>query len=96
VNAVTGFNYTKDEIMKAAERVWNLERLFNLKAGIKPEDDKLPDRFLKVPIPKGPKKGNVVPLSKLLQYYYRARGWDTRGYPTEEKIKELGLDFCKI
>ncbi|CAC11939.1 probable aldehyde ferredoxin oxidoreductase [Thermoplasma acidophilum] len=96
VNAVTGFKYTKEEIMKAAERVWNLERLFNLKAGIKPEDDKLPERFLKVPLPKGPKKGNVVPMQKLLQDYYGARGWDSRGYPTEEKIKELGLEFYKL
>ncbi len=93
INSVTGFNYSKDEIMEAAERNWNLERLFNLKAGIKPEDDKLPERFLKEPIPKGPNKGKVVPLKDLLNDYYRARGWNERGIPKKDTIKRLKLDF---
>jgi aldehyde:ferredoxin oxidoreductase len=96
INAVTGFNYTKEELMEAAERNWNLERLFNLKAGIKPAQDTLPERFLTQGIPKGPKKGTTVPLKSLLADYYGARGWNKDGYPTDEKIKSLGLDFYNL
>ncbi len=96
INAVTGFDYTKDEIMKAAERVWNMERLFNLKAGIKPEEDRLPERYIKNGIPKGPNKGQTVPLDALLKDYYRERGWDAKGYPKEETLKNLDLDFYKL
>jgi len=96
INAITGFNYSSEELMKAGERNWNLERLFNLKGGIKPEQDTLPGRFLTEGIPKGPNKGKVVPLKELLRDYYKERGWDEKGIPREEKIKELGLDFYKL
>jgi len=96
INDVTGFDYTKDEIMLAAERNWNLERLFNLKAGIKPEDDKLPDRFVKVALEKGPNKGEKIPIDYLLKDYYNVRGWDSSGYPKEENLKRLGLSYYKI
>ena len=96
INDVTGFDYTKDEIMTAAERTWNLERIFNLKAGIKPEDDKLPDRFVKVAMEKGPNKGGTIPLDYLLKDYYKVRGWDERGYPKSDTISKLGLSYYKI
>ncbi|MDN5320343.1 MAG: aldehyde:ferredoxin oxidoreductase [Thermococcaceae archaeon] len=93
LNAATGFDFTADEWLKAGERVWNIERIFNLKAGLIPEkDDTLPKRFLEEPMPEGPNKGHVVRLHELLPKYYKARGWDEKGYPTEEKLKELGLD----
>ncbi len=90
INAVTGFEYSTEELLKAGERIYNLERLFNLKAGIKPEEDTLPKRFLEEPMPEGPNKGEVVKLNELLPEYYALRGWDN-GIPTEEKLKELGL-----
>ena len=96
VNDVTAFDYTKDEIMLAAERTWNLERLFNLKAGIKPEQDRLPERFLKQALEKGPNKGNTFPMDYLLKDYYRVRGWDEKGIPTKETIKRLGLDYYSL
>ncbi|MEM0312735.1 MAG: aldehyde ferredoxin oxidoreductase family protein [Thermoplasmatales archaeon] len=96
INAVTGFNYTADELLKAGERNWNLERIFNLKAGISPKDDTLPKRFLTEGIPKGPNKGKTVPLKPLLDDYYKERGWSPDGIPTKEKIEELGLDFYKL
>lgn len=96
INAVTGFDYTREEIMEAAERNWNLERLFNLKAGISPDQDSLPERFLKEPMPKGPNKGRVVPLKELLSDYYKIRGWTEEGVPTDELIHRLNLGFYKI
>ncbi|ACS90065.1 aldehyde ferredoxin oxidoreductase family protein [Thermococcus sibiricus] len=93
LNAATGFEFTTDEWLKAGERVWNLERIFNLKAGLIPEkDDTLPKRFLEEPMPEGPNKGHVVKLHEILPKYYKLRGWDEKGYPTEEKLKGLDLD----
>ncbi len=91
INAGTGFNYTDEELLKVGERIWNLERMFNIKAGVGPEQDTLPKRLLEEPMPDGPNKGHVVKLSELLPRYYKTRGWDEKGYPTEEKLKELGL-----
>jgi len=92
INAATGFSYTLDEMMLAGERIWNLERVFNIKAGMVPErDDTLPRRLLEEPMPEGPHKGHVVRLKVLLKYYYKVRGWDEKGHPTKEKLQELGL-----
>ncbi len=91
VNAATGFDYTDEELLRVGERIWNMERIFNLKAGIGPDQDTLPKRFLEDPMPDGPNKGQVVKLSELLPKYYKIRGWTEEGYPIEEKLKELGL-----
>ena len=78
-------------MMKVGERIFNLERLFNLRAGLTAEDDTLPPRMLKEPMPEGPAKGKVVELDRMLPEYYSLRGWDEKGVPTQEKLKELGL-----
>lgn len=91
LKAATGVEMTLEELMKAGERIWNLERLFNLKAGITGKEDRLPDRILKEPMPGGPAKGQVVQLEKMLPEYYELRGWDKDGVPTKEKLQELGL-----
>jgi len=77
--------------MQTGERVMNIERLFNLKAGSTGKDDTLPKRMLEEPMPSGPAKGKVVPLSQMLPEYYRLRGWDANGVPAPEKLQELGL-----
>ncbi len=91
LNYATGFNYTEEELMKAGERIWNLERLFNYKAGITKEDDTLNPRLLNVPIKSGPRAGNVVKLDEMLTEYYQLRGWNEKGIPSEEKKDELKL-----
>jgi aldehyde:ferredoxin oxidoreductase len=75
----------------AAERIYNLERLFLIKAGSGPEFDTLSPRLLNEPLPEGPAKGRVVDLHKMLPDYYKIRGWDEKGYPTRSKLAELGL-----
>ncbi len=89
MNMTTGAGYSEEEIMRAAERVYNLERMFLIKAGS--DVDTLPPRMLNEPMPEGPAKGKVVELDKMLPEYYHVRGWDARGVPTEEKLAELGL-----
>ena len=89
MNLATGAGYTPEEIMKAAERVYNLERMFLIKAGS--TEDTLPYRMLHEPLPDGPARGKVVELDKMLPEFYKLRGWDEKGYPTKEKLQELGL-----
>jgi aldehyde:ferredoxin oxidoreductase len=92
LKTATGIEMSLEELMKAGERIWNLEKVFNLKAGITGKDDRLPDRLVKEPMPSGPAKGKVVELGKMLPEYYELRGWDKEGVPTKEKLKELGLE----
>lgn len=92
-NAVCGANLTGADFVQSGERIWNLEKMFNLKAGIDSSQDTLPKRLLQDPIPDGPSKGWVHKLGELLPEYYKLRGWDTQGTPTPEKLKELGINL---
>ncbi len=91
MNLSTGAGYTPAEVMQAADRVYTLERMFLIKAGSGPEHDTLPYRMLHEPLPDGPAKGMVAELDKMLPEFYQKRGWDEKGYPTKEKLMELGL-----
>lgn len=91
VNAICGTNHTADSILETGDRIWNLEKQFNLDAGIAPGEDRLPKRLLEEKIPDGPSKGWVHKLSELLPEYYSLRGWNKDGIPKEEKLEELGL-----
>ncbi len=91
INDILGTNHQIDDILKIGERIWNLERLFNLKAGFTGADDTLPERMLSEPIPDGPAKGGICYINKMLAQYYQLRGWDDKGIPTEQKIKEMDL-----
>jgi aldehyde:ferredoxin oxidoreductase len=87
----TGEDYTQESILEAGERVFNLERLFLLGAGLTKADDTLPQRMLAEPMPEGPAKGEVVELDEMLPIFYALRGWDENGVPTGEKLDSLGL-----
>lgn len=90
-NAVCGTEYNADTILEAGDRIYNIERQFNLASGIDASQDTLPKRLLEDPIPEGPSKGNLHRLSELLPAYYVERGWDEKGVPTQEKLEKLGL-----
>jgi aldehyde:ferredoxin oxidoreductase len=89
--AVRGVPYSVDDFVKVGERTWNIERLFNLEAGLTAADDTLPQRLLKDAHKSGPSAGVVVDLAAMLPVYYRERGWSEDGVPTREKLAELGL-----
>ena len=91
VSAATGVQYTTNEFLKTGERIWNLERLYNIKAGFTHKDDKLPPRMSEDAIQSGPAKGYVSKLDKMLPEYYALRGWDTSGMPTPERLESLEL-----
>jgi len=89
-NAV-GTEYTVDQFMEAGERLFNLKRMMNVQMGVSREDDTLPERLLKTPMPEGPVKGHLAETEKMIDEYYHLRDWDTDGVPTDEKLSELGL-----
>jgi aldehyde:ferredoxin oxidoreductase len=83
--------YSESDIMKFGERIWNLERLYNIKAGFGMKDDTLPQRLLNEPLKIGNSRGRVVKLDQMLSEYYKIRGWSKKGEPSDEKLKELNL-----
>jgi len=91
VTTATGISFDENSLVTAGERIWNLERLFNIRAGYTSADDTLPKRMLEEPIPDGPSQGEVNELNRMLPEYYELRGWDTKGNPTDQKLTELGL-----
>lgn len=98
-NAITGFGYSWDEMLKCSERVWNLTRCFWIREfdDFGRSWDSLPARFTEEPATSGPTKGDVMSLEtqkQLLDEYYKLRGWNDNGIPTEDKLKELGLHFA--
>ena len=84
----TGLAYDRASFMEAGERIWNLERLFNLEEGFDLSHDTLPERVLKDP--------RAPPLSEMLREYYEARGWTIRGEPRRSKLEKLGLPGDKV
>jgi len=91
LSAATGVDYSVSSLQRIGERIWNLERLYNLREGFDRAQDTLPPRFLKEPLEKGFSSGRVVDLERMLGDYYRSRGWDEEGVPTSGKLEELGL-----
>ena len=90
VAAVTGLPVDGESLLQAGERTWNLQRLFNTGAGFSRKDDTLPPRLLEEPISTGSAAGRVWRREPLLTEYYRVRGWDEEGRPTQEKLAALG------
>ena len=91
IDAACEGDWTVERVRETGERVWNLERQFNLAAGLTAADDTLPKRLLEVPAPSGTAKGKVNELGKMLPEYYEARGWTPEGVPTNETLARLDL-----
>jgi aldehyde:ferredoxin oxidoreductase len=93
LNTATGMAYTKERFLELGEAIWNMERLYNLAAGIDGSEDRLPDICFEVP---GDFPADAKPLTRedfttLLGDYYAVRGWDDQGRPTPERLAALGL-----
>ncbi len=97
LNAGTGLEIGPDYLALVGERIWNMTRLFNLREGFTRADDDLPLRAKEEGLPDPPVRGQHIPqedLDRMLDEYYRLRGWNENGVPTEAKLAALGLDVC--
>ena len=95
LTAVTGWEYTGEDVWLLGERMNNLARMFNVREGFSRKDDYLPRRVMEESLQTGLSKGERITredLDLMLDEYYSARGWTEEGIPTEEKLRELGLE----
>lgn len=90
-NAVTGFDFTPGDLLRAGMRDWTLKRGFNNLLGITSKDDVLPKKIMTA-LEDGNTAGSVPDATLLLREYYALRGLDERGFPTKGKLLELGLE----
>ena len=91
INLVTGMEVDGDDVYTIGDRVNTLERMFNLREGVSPAEDRLPERFAKEP-GSDPEK-HTVEVDRMLPEYYSLRGWDSKGVPTVEHLQKLGIDL---
>jgi aldehyde:ferredoxin oxidoreductase len=93
ISAACGDQYTIEELAKIGERIWNMEREFNNRAGFTKADDSLPPRLTTAAeaCKTGPAKGKFNELATMLPLYYAARGWDSEGRPTAATKERLSL-----
>lgn len=96
--AVTGIDQFADTkyLWEAGERIFNMERVFNVREGFDRKQDTLPKRMLNEPLHTGtaPGEGEMVRhLDEFLDQYYKLRGWTTEGVPSPQKLKQLNLDY---
>jgi aldehyde:ferredoxin oxidoreductase len=91
VDAACEGDWSAERLAEVGERIWNLEREFNLRAGMTAADDTLPKRLLKEAAKTGPAAGRVSDLDQMLPEYYQLRGWGEDGVPTDATRERLGL-----
>lgn len=89
--SIVGVDFTADDVLKAGERIYNLERYYNQLAGEEPGSDKLPPRFVEEPSTMPGSEGHVCELDQMLEEYYEKRGWEAGGVVSEAKLKELEI-----
>ena len=92
LNAATGWGLDIEEAATAAERIFNLQRLVNLRDGITAADDVLPKRLFE-PVREGPLAGRKLPdIQSTVAEYYQLRGWNSNGVPSSATLQRLGLN----
>lgn len=91
LRVVTGLDFNDEELMTIGRRIYTMERLFNNRAGFGRGDDTLPPRFFNEEFQTGSSRHRLVRLDKMLDDYYKVRGWDANGAPLERTLAELGL-----
>ncbi|MHC1598825.1 MAG: aldehyde ferredoxin oxidoreductase family protein [Candidatus Methanofastidiosia archaeon] len=90
LNATTGWGWSIKDLATCGERIYNFQRLLNIRDGKGPEYDILPKKLM-VPSKEGPRKGRVPPFEEMLKECYALRGWDEKGYPPKAKLESIGL-----
>lgn len=92
LSAATGLEFDAAKIIEITERVYNLERAFNIRQGITRNQDNLPQKPSVKGTPKGMKE--LKEHEEMLTEYYELRGWDVdTGIPRRETLEQLGLKY---
>jgi len=91
VDAACDGDWSVEHMMEVGERIWNMERKYNMDAGFTGADDTLPKRLLKDAAKTGPAEGLTSKLDEMLPEYYELRGWDANGVPTAETLAKYGV-----
>jgi len=89
-NAITGWDYSIEDLIEAGERIFTVQRLINIRDGYNAATDVLPKNMLQ-PAKEGFRAGKVPPFKELMEDYYNLRGWDENGEPTQRTMDRLGL-----
>ncbi|MCJ7660527.1 MAG: aldehyde ferredoxin oxidoreductase C-terminal domain-containing protein, partial [Anaerolineales bacterium] len=98
LNSVCGFNWSIEDMMNCGERGWNLKRVINNRLGLTRKNDCLP-KALQVPYEDDieGENGYIPDLESMLSAYYHVRGWNPEiGFPSQEKLRTLGLDWVEF
>lgn len=91
IDAACEGDWSMEKLSEVGERIWNMEKMFNLAAGFTKADDQLPKRLTSEPAKEGPAKGLVAGVPEMLPEYYEKRGWDSEGRPKADTLQRLGL-----
>jgi aldehyde:ferredoxin oxidoreductase len=94
---VSGMQFSKSQLMEIGERIYTIERLFNIREGFSRKDDNLPERYFKEATPIGLPRVRGIKVDKekfeqMLDEYYALHGWDNNGVPTEMTLKRIGIE----
>ena len=89
-NAITGWDYSIEDLMDAGERIFTVQRLINIRDGCNAATDVMPKKMLQ-PAKKGFRAGKVPPFEELMEDYYNVRGWDENGEPSQGTLDRLAL-----
>ena len=94
---VSGMQYSIPQLMDIGERIYTIERMFNIREGFSRKDDALPERYFEEATPIGlPRvKGLKIDrekFEKMLDEYYTLHGWDNNGVSTKRILQKLGIE----
>ena len=94
LNIANGWNRTPDEYMEIGKRIQTLRQMFNIKHGVDPKSFRISKRMAgEPPLTEGPLKGKTVPIEEMMQFHWKAYGWDEKtGIPTPQTVSALKLD----
>jgi aldehyde:ferredoxin oxidoreductase len=94
MRAVSGWDFTIDELLKTGERIANIRHTFNIREGLNPLGYEVPGRMIGDPPPsEGPLAGVTIDEEILDREYLAAMDWDLKTtIPSKEKLKELDLE----
>ena len=92
VSKVAGWQVTQEELLTAGSRLTNAKRIYNLARGVTSADDILPPRLMQLRSGDYADDGVVPDTETMIKEVYRMRGWDEKGVPKPQTLKNLGLD----